>query len=145
MDDYLIDLRANMGLLQETVRDAIQREGEAMKARFDIRTKADPSKLLRVGEKVCMVMPPPNSCAVPKLEPSLRGPFRVVAVTETSAVVQHVWWPAEIHRVQQGVLRRIAKSLESENFNTKKQKTAEEDLKNRIITLMWCISGGTYR
>lgn len=51
LENYLIENRAKMGVLQETIEVAIQRDGTIMKARFDVRTKADPLKLLKVRER----------------------------------------------------------------------------------------------
>uniref|UniRef100_A0A7I4Z4J9 Integrase catalytic domain-containing protein n=1 Tax=Haemonchus contortus TaxID=6289 RepID=A0A7I4Z4J9_HAECO len=90
-DDYKYELLAGTRLAQECATELDGKYKQKMKEAYDKRHKKYPQKTPRVGDRAFLKVPK-EKCAqkFPKLCESWGGPYRVMEISENSALLSHI-------------------------------------------------------
>ncbi|XGW22596.1 hypothetical protein V3C99_005091 [Haemonchus contortus] len=123
IDDYRSELMSGMKLTQDLIKENAESYRNKMKKQYDKRLDVDSSKLPKVGERVFLKMPAEKGkSAHPKLIHPWAGPYRVIEVSDNSALITEIGGKAEPLRVQHDLLRRIPAYIDDTPMQTKTKR-----------------------
>ncbi|EYC34832.1 hypothetical protein Y032_1367g3848, partial [Ancylostoma ceylanicum] len=115
LDDYKTELLRGMQLVREHVNENMEAYRERMKNRYNAGHDVDVMKLPRVGGRVFMKLPvEKRKSKHPKLTYDWDGPFRVLEVGDTSALISRIGTNEDPLRIQMDLLRVCPEELSSE-------------------------------
>ncbi|EYC44211.1 hypothetical protein Y032_0468g2007 [Ancylostoma ceylanicum] len=119
MDEYKTAILQSMAEVHDRVKEHNERTRARMKRDYDAKNEVDPSRHPKVGDRVYVVAPAEKSkCAHPKLVSEWMGPFRVLQISENSALVARMGQNSEPLRVQFDMLRIVPKCISDEQLVT---------------------------
>ncbi|EYB98415.1 hypothetical protein Y032_0131g1611 [Ancylostoma ceylanicum] len=115
LDDYKTELLRGMQLVREHVREYTTAYRQKMKEHYDNRHDVDVTKLPQVGGRVFMKLPTEKRKSKhPKLTYDWDGPFRVLEVRDTSALISRIGANEDPLCIQMDLLRVCPDELSAE-------------------------------
>ncbi|WKX98818.1 hypothetical protein Q1695_014030 [Nippostrongylus brasiliensis] len=112
LDDYKSELMRGLQLIRDQVREHADGYREKMRTHFDSHNAVESKRLPKVGSRVFMKLPAERRRSRhPKLAQEWDGPFRVLEVSGTSALITRIDADEEPLRVQMELLRVCPQEL----------------------------------
>ncbi|EYC40424.1 hypothetical protein Y032_0612g655 [Ancylostoma ceylanicum] len=134
-DDYKYELLAGIQHIRECTREMNEEYRTRMKQRYDTRNNVKPDSLPKVGDRVYVKLPAEKSSSkYPKLVDSWSGPFRVLEVSENSALLANIEKNDDPIRIQHDMLIKVPHEIDDTPIRTKTKRVkrgrkSNEDLK----------------
>ncbi|KAL6738325.1 hypothetical protein Aduo_011885 [Ancylostoma duodenale] len=122
-DDYKYELMAGINHISECAKELNENYKENMKQKYDARNKVDSNKLPKVGDRVYVKLPREKSSSkYPKLVDCWSGPFRVLEVSENSALLANIGKDGDPIRVQHDILIKLPDEIDNSPIETKTKR-----------------------
>ncbi|EYC28685.1 hypothetical protein Y032_0007g3355 [Ancylostoma ceylanicum] len=134
-DDYKYELLTSIQHLRDCSRGMSEEYRNSMKQRYDARNKVEPSKLPRVGDRVYVRLPgEKNKSKHPKLVDCWSGPFRVIEVSENSALLSNIAKNEDPIRIQHDMVMKVPHELDDTPIETKTKRVKRGRKANKLKT-----------
>ncbi|VDL78193.1 unnamed protein product [Nippostrongylus brasiliensis] len=122
-DDYKHKLLNGIQLAQNCAKEFNEKYREKMKKAYDARNNADSQALPKIGDRVLLKLPREKaSKKYPKLVEPWGGPYRIIEVSNNSALISHINEKEEPIRVQFDSLIPIPSEVEDIELNAKTKR-----------------------
>uniref|UniRef100_A0A7I5E5B3 RNA-directed DNA polymerase n=1 Tax=Haemonchus contortus TaxID=6289 RepID=A0A7I5E5B3_HAECO len=119
IDDYRSDLLQGIEEVHARVRDHNNRVRESMKRMYDEKNKVNANRHPKIGDRVYVQSPKEKGkSSHPKLVSEWAGPFRVIEVSENSALVTRIGENSEPMRIQFDMLKVVPECISDERIDT---------------------------
>ncbi|EYC40353.1 hypothetical protein Y032_0618g710 [Ancylostoma ceylanicum] len=126
-NDYKYELLACIQHVHDCVKELNQEYCKRMKRSYDSRNKTSPDKLPKVGDRVYLELPREKaSTKFPKLVNNWSGPFRVLEVSDSSALITPISSNEEPIRVQHDALIILPMELDDEPVQVRTKRVARK-------------------